>query len=113
MYPRTVVREWLDITTAARERFGPGFFKRSPQAYLVDNLRHATAAGRTPPDWWHDLRSRERQQTRSHPTGLTPADPSASVLRRIAEAAFPTAGGAAPVPPAPVPALADILRSRR
>ena len=98
-FPRAAVREWLDITVAARERFGRAFFKRSPQAYLVDNLRHALASGRTPPEWWHELRSRERQGTRekpdpspavpprSRPASPSQADRSAAVLRRVAEAA--------------------------
>ena len=122
-YPRPAVREWLDITTAARERFGRGFFTRSPQAYLVDNLKQAATSGRTPPEWWHELRSRERQRTRTPaapipgesrstaPPGPSLPDQTAAVLRQIADAAF--APVTAPPPPAPVPTVADILRPRR
>ncbi len=94
--PHRVVREWLDITLAARERYGPGFFKRSPQAYLVDNVREAVSSGRTAPDWWHDLRTRERSQPR--PLSVVGSEPSRSddlvdhsgeVLRRVTEAVFP------------------------
>ncbi len=28
-------------------------------AYLMDNLKHAAAGTRTPPDWWHDVRRAE------------------------------------------------------
>ena len=94
-FPHRMVREWLDITLAARERFGAKFFKRSPIAFLVDNLREARSSGRTPPEWWHELRSREQQRVRSLP-GLptsgaaSPAVPehSAAVLRRVTEAVF-------------------------
>ena len=61
-FPRALLREWVDITLAARERFGPTFFKNSPQAYLVDNLKHAVKGKRTPPDWWHDLRREEARR---------------------------------------------------
>ena len=58
-YPHRILREWADITLAARERFGDSFFTRSPQAYLVDNLKNARLGKRTPPDWWHDVRKAE------------------------------------------------------
>ncbi len=54
-----MLREWTDITLAAKERFGAGFFKKSPQAFLVDNLKNAANGKRTPPDWWHDVRRAE------------------------------------------------------
>ncbi|MFO0849890.1 MAG: hypothetical protein U0871_15245 [Gemmataceae bacterium] len=102
-YPHRMVREWLDITLAARERFGPRFFKRSPVAYLVDNLRAARSSGRTPPEWWHELRSRERRRVRSLPgastTGAASAavpEHSAAVLRRVTEAVFGQQPDAAP-----------------
>lgn len=58
-FPMATLREWVDITQAAKERFGPRFFKKSPQAYLVDSLNHATTGNRTPPDWWHEMRRAE------------------------------------------------------
>ncbi len=58
-YDTRMVREWLDITLAAKERSGLSFFKRSPAAFLIDNLRHAKRGLRTPPDWWHRLRKQE------------------------------------------------------
>ncbi len=61
-FPHNRVREWVDITLAAKERFGPSFFKRSPMAYLVDNLKKAASDGRTPPDWWHDIRRAEERK---------------------------------------------------
>ncbi|REJ87823.1 MAG: hypothetical protein DWQ34_24580 [Planctomycetota bacterium] len=60
-FPQRMVREWVDITLAARERFGRPFFKRSPMAYMMDNLKHADAGTRTPPDWWHDVRRAEER----------------------------------------------------
>jgi hypothetical protein len=75
-YPVRVIREWVDITLAAQERFGPGFFKRSPAAYFVDNVRHAGAGTRTPPDWWQELRRAERRGGRRRgksQTGRSPA----------------------------------------
>lgn len=58
-FPPAMIREWADITLAAKERFGVRFFKKSPQAYLVDSLKNAAKGSRTPPDWWHALRRAE------------------------------------------------------
>ena len=63
-YPIRLLQEWADITLAAIERHGRRFFKRSPQAYFIDNVRHAAAGQRTPPDWWHQLRKSEHQVAR-------------------------------------------------
>jgi len=60
-YPVRVLREWADITLAARERFGQRFFKKSAAAYFIDNVQHASKSSRTPPDWWLELRKAERQ----------------------------------------------------
>ena len=94
--PHRVIREWLDITLAAKERFGPGFFRRSPQAYLVDNVREAVGSGRTAPDWWHDLRSQEKRRSNSlsvrgsAPSGVgETVDHGAAILRQVTEAVFP------------------------
>jgi hypothetical protein len=58
-YPAAMLREWTDITLAAMERKGTGFFKKSPAAYLLDNLKHAVKGTRTVPDWWLDVRKAE------------------------------------------------------
>jgi hypothetical protein len=63
-YPSRLLLEWADITLAAKERHGISFFKRSPQAYFIDNVRHAVAGRRTPPDWWRQLRKVEEQAIR-------------------------------------------------
>ncbi len=68
-YPHRILREWADITLAACERFGKDFFKSSPQAYFVDNVKRAVQDGRTAPDWWHDLRKAEQQQMASRHRG--------------------------------------------
>ena len=123
-YPHRAVREWLDITLAAQERYGPKFFKRSPQAFLVDNLKQAAASGRTPPEWWHELRTQERLRVRSVPgspsasaPGSTVPDHSAAVLRRVTEAVFtPQAEASSVGSPASrkaPPTLADLVRPVR
>ena len=61
-FPHERIREWVDITLAAKERFGPAFFKRSPMAYLIDNLKKSASDGRTPPDWWYDIRKAEERK---------------------------------------------------
>jgi hypothetical protein len=58
-FPVPLLREWTDITQTAKERFGASFFKKSPQAFLVDNLKYAAKGNRTPPDWWHEIRRAE------------------------------------------------------
>jgi hypothetical protein len=63
-YPKRLLQEWADITLAAIERHGMPFFKRSPQAYFIDNVRNAAVGRRTPPDWWHQLRRSEQQAKR-------------------------------------------------
>jgi hypothetical protein len=60
-FPRRLVREWVDITLAAKERFGGEFFTRSPAAYLSYNLNRAAAGTGTPPDWWHEVRKAEER----------------------------------------------------
>jgi len=60
-YSVRLIQQWVDITLAAEERFGPKFFKRSPAAFFIDNLRHAAAGTRTPPDWWQELHLAERR----------------------------------------------------
>ncbi|HZZ26987.1 MAG TPA: hypothetical protein VFE46_03180 [Pirellulales bacterium] len=65
-YPPRLIGEWADITLAARERNGEKFFTTSAQAFFVDNIKHAAAGTRTPPDWWRELRKLEEQQRRRH-----------------------------------------------
>ena len=62
-YKHRLVREWIDITLAARERFGSAFFKKSAPAFLMDNLKHAAVGQRTPPDWWAEVRKAEQRAT--------------------------------------------------
>ncbi len=58
-YKPHLIDEWADITLAAIERFGSGFFKRSPQAYFMDNVKNSASGTRGVPEWWHDLRKEE------------------------------------------------------
>jgi hypothetical protein len=60
-FPHPTVREWVDITLAAKERFGAQFFRRTPAAYLMDNLKSSAAGTRTPPDWWYEVRKAEER----------------------------------------------------
>jgi len=53
------VQLWADVTLAAMEHKGSGFFRRNPEAYFLDNIKHAAKGQRTPPDWFHELRKAE------------------------------------------------------
>jgi hypothetical protein len=68
-HPTRLIQEWVDITLAAKERFGPEFFRRSPAAFFVDNVENAAAGGRTPPDWWRELQRAERRERKRHKRG--------------------------------------------
>jgi hypothetical protein len=72
-YPHQLLSEWLDITLAAKERSGTGFFKRSPAAYFVDNVTQAHAGHRTAPDWWHEVRKAEDRARAERARGRTEA----------------------------------------
>jgi hypothetical protein len=61
-YDARLVAECADMTLAASERFGEKFFKNSPQAYFVDNLKAQASRNRTPPDWWRELRKQEERR---------------------------------------------------
>ena len=63
-YSPKLITEWADITLAARERHGEKFFKKSAQAYFMDNIRHAAAGTRSAPDWWRELRHKEDEHRR-------------------------------------------------
>lgn len=66
-FPHNLVQQWADITLAAREHKGAAFFKKSPQAFFVDNLQQAVEHGRTPPDWWWACKKAEEQRIDSSP----------------------------------------------
>ncbi|MCA9195986.1 MAG: hypothetical protein KDA87_00550 [Planctomycetales bacterium] len=61
-YPTPLLREWIDITLTARDRFGLSFFKRSPAAYLSFYLDRAAKGQDGPPDWWHEVRKAEERE---------------------------------------------------
>jgi hypothetical protein len=56
-----LLREWIDITLAKKERFGMQSFSKSPAAYLRYNLKLTSEGTGTPPDWWHELKKREQK----------------------------------------------------
>ncbi len=64
-YKPHLLERWIDVTLIAIERFGPPFFRRSPQAFLIDNLKNAAMGTRSAPDWYHELRKHE--ETRRKP----------------------------------------------
>ena len=53
------IREWIDITLAAKER---GLIKTTPAAFFIDNLKQAMGGSRQPPDWWRKIRKQEDEQ---------------------------------------------------
>jgi hypothetical protein len=61
-FPVQQIQLWADVTLAAIERKGPSFFRRSPQAFFMDNIQNAVHGQRTPPDWFWDLRKQEQQR---------------------------------------------------
>ena len=79
-FSMVLLREWTDIALAATEKFDASFFKRSPQAWLVDNLKNAAAGRRTPPDWWHDQR---RVENRARENLRQPTAPPACELPNL------------------------------
>jgi hypothetical protein len=56
------IQLWADVTLAAIERKGPSFFRRSHQAFFMDNIQNAARGHRTPPEWFWTLRSEEQQR---------------------------------------------------
>lgn len=58
-YEASLLKEWIDITIAAKERFGNEYFHRSPPAFLMHHLSKAAAGEYSPPDWWHEIRKQE------------------------------------------------------
>jgi len=74
VYDARLVAEIADMTIAAGERFGDDFFKKSRQAYFMDNLQEQAKGNRTPPDWWRELRreeQRRREETERPPVPTT------------------------------------------
>jgi len=52
------IREWIDITLAAKER---GLIKTTPAAFFIDNVKQVAAGSRQPPDWWRVIRKQEEE----------------------------------------------------
>lgn len=55
-YSRKLVEVWSDVTLRKIERDGLKSFRRSPQAFLLDNLKHAARKERSLPDWYREER---------------------------------------------------------
>lgn len=89
-YKLRMLQQWIDITLAAKEKKGADFFKKSPAAFLIDNLKAAAAGTRTPPDWWREALKRERQEAEGDPA--TPVDPLEDAFEKyLQEAEIKTA----------------------
>ena len=86
-YKAELVQTWADITLAAKERMGPGFFKRSPQAFFMDSVQKAAQGIRTPPDWWLDYRKEEDRRKRQAEREAL-AQPTTPEAEKSEEAAF-------------------------
>jgi hypothetical protein len=57
-FPVEQIQLWADVTLAAMEHKGPSFFRRSPEAFFMDNLQNAVRGKRTPPEWfWYGRKS--------------------------------------------------------
>ena len=52
------IREWIDITLAAKER---GLIKTTPAAFFIDNVKQVAKGSRQPPDWWRVIRKQEEE----------------------------------------------------
>ncbi len=63
-YSRKLVEVWSDVTLRKIERDGLKSFRRSPQAFLLDNLKHAARKERTLPDWYREERTAAEQARR-------------------------------------------------
>lgn len=61
-HPAGLIQLWSDVTLAALERRGRSFFRRSPQAYFMDNIRNAAEGHRTPADWYWELQKEEERK---------------------------------------------------
>ena len=65
-YSTERIQLWADVTLAAIEHKGQAFFRRSPQAFFMNNIQHAAAGQRTPPDWFWAVRKQEQQRRADH-----------------------------------------------
>ncbi len=61
-YRRELVQVWCDVTLVAIEKREKGFFRRSPAAFLINNLQAASRGERTPPDWFLAVQKREERR---------------------------------------------------
>ena len=77
------IQLWADVTLAALERKGPSYFRRSPQAFFMDSIKHAARGERTPPEWFWSLRHEEQQRladtARRRRNGRRSAQPNVAV----------------------------------
>lgn len=88
-FPQASVQLWADVTLAAMERKGASFFRKSPQAFFMDNVRESVAGRRTAPDWFLAIRKAEERaqaerdrRTRALAEGRDDNGPKRSGLER-------------------------------
>ena len=104
-YPSRLVAQWTDVTQAALERFGKSHFRVSPMAYFVDSIKKAAQGVRTPPDWWHDAKRKERKEAQ-------PTESGKEIMAKLMEEVFgsPTTQQTSSNKPE---AVADVLKKLR
>lgn len=102
-YPSRLLHEWIDVTLAAMERKGPGFFRKSPQAFLIDNLKNALGGSRTPPEWWLEMRKTEADSPGRNRAGRSTTkglEPTQGILQRMMnDNVLPSLAGLGTFPP--------------
>lgn len=72
-FPTQLIQLWADVTLAAIESKGKAFFRRSPEAFFMDNIKNAAAGNRTPPDWFWQLRHQEQRRRADRARQARPA----------------------------------------
>jgi len=81
-YRGDLVRIWCDVTLVAMEKRERGFFRRSPAAYLINNLQAASRGERTPPDWFLAVQKQEEKRraetARPRPQDM-PSEPTLAI----------------------------------
>jgi hypothetical protein len=87
-FPTGLLQQWLDITLAARERFGAKFFRKSAAAYFVDNVQKAAQGTRTPPDWWNELHRHERRVAANCDAKRGNQDSTVSSIENLTDVVF-------------------------
>lgn len=88
-YSRKLIELWSDVTLAKLERDGTQAFRVSPQAFFIDNLKHAARKERTVPDWYRELKRSEHSRRTNAGVIQVPTDEEVeSAYRKARSEAF-------------------------